>query len=369
MAANPDQQPWSFDVSSLMVLIGESDQLNYRLSQRSLLAPCLVMVPVVGLQNYVRSYDLLLDPSSLNYYSPYDVKGAPLRNIQLATALKGAKLLEDKMYSVYRINPDGNQKELRKLYVLQVSWVAGTWLLFGGLLAFCLLVPDTTWISLASCVGFTGWSILLRLMEYFNVMPSQVAPGSVTDADKEDAAFIMGRDNSAFVLMGMRGAVKDWTSRGLEYRKDFLHVPTWLWQSFTHIGSLLMLLFIFSSVPNGSTMDQVAFIILNGLAQLNVYFGQWLNSRYCLAQLSVEETGHVPTRTHVYAKLLRRFYLLDKTDDWIEASGILPKTKVWNTWKTEVVAKPDRDAKSLYEEIAHRPEAPPVDPGASGGTP
>jgi hypothetical protein len=52
MAAKPDNQPWSFDVSSLMVLNGEGEELTYRLTQRSLMQ-CLALVPVVGLQNYV----------------------------------------------------------------------------------------------------------------------------------------------------------------------------------------------------------------------------------------------------------------------------------------------------------------------------
>ena len=85
-----------------MVLIGEGEELSYRLSQRSLMQ-CLALGSVVGLQNYVRSYDLLLEPGSLTYFSPYGCKNAPLRNMQLSNATKHEQLLEDQKYTVYSI--------------------------------------------------------------------------------------------------------------------------------------------------------------------------------------------------------------------------------------------------------------------------
>jgi hypothetical protein len=306
MAASPDQQPWTFDVSSLIVLISEDEERNYRLSRRSLLQ-CLTAAPVVGLQNYVRSYDLLLEPSKETYFSPYGVKSAPLRNIRLANALKHEKILEDQRYTVLSI-PDSRTMQDRASYkfrMLIALWTGVTWLLFAGLLAAIYKVPGTTWVSYATCAAFTGWSIVLRLVEYVNVIPATVAESEVDAPNELDAVFVMGRSNSAFVLEGSRKDVKEWTSCGLTYRPKPWGVKASVWQGFTRMCSLMVLLFIFSAVPNGSTLDQVAFIILNAVAQLNVLVGQRLNSQCVLSRLETIEDTKVDTRTHVYAKLIR----------------------------------------------------------------
>ena len=176
MAASDDWRPWTFDVSSLIVLISEDEERNYRLSRRSLIH-CLAAVPVVGLQNYVRSYDLLLESSAYTYFSPYGVKSAPLRNTQLANAIKHGGLLEDGKYTVYEITSGLRTRRLvrgmdSKYRIILVSWIVTTWILFAGLLVAIFFVPQTTWISIVTCTIFTGWSILLRLIEYFNVIPA-----------------------------------------------------------------------------------------------------------------------------------------------------------------------------------------------------
>jgi hypothetical protein len=353
MAASPDQQPWTFDVSSLIVLISEDEERNYRLSRRSLLQ-CLTAAPVVGLQNYVRSYDLLLEPSKETYFSPYGVKAAPLRNIQLANALKHNKMLEDQKYTVLSI-PSNRTKEnsaTGSARMLIALWTGATWLLFAGLLIAIYKVPGTTWVSYATCAAFTGWSIILRLIEYVNVIPATVARSDVDDPDGPDAVFIMGRNNSAFVLEGSRKDIKEWTSCGLSYRSKPWGVPASLWQCFTRMCSLAVLLFIFSAVPNGSTVDQVAFIILNAVAQLNVLVGQRLNSQCMLSRLVKVEETRQKTRTHVYAKLIRRFRDAETEKQWVDASGLLPKTDVWNAWKDRVVNNVE-DPKELYREISN----------------
>jgi hypothetical protein len=353
MAASPDQQPWTFDVSSLIVLISEDEERNYRLSRRSLLQ-CLTAAPVVGLQNYVRSYDLLLEPSKETYFSPYGVKSAPLRNIRLANALKHEKILEDQRYTVLSI-PDSRTMQDRASYkfrMLIALWTGVTWLLFAGLLAAIYKVPGTTWVSYATCAAFTGWSIVLRLVEYVNVIPATVAESEVDAPNELDAVFVMGRSNSAFVLEGSRKDVKEWTSCGLTYRPKPWGVKASVWQGFTRLCSLMVLLFIFSAVPNGSTLDQVAFIILNAVAQLNVLVGQRLNSQCVLSRLETIEDTKVDTRTHVYAKLIRRFCDAETEKQWVDASGMLPKTEVWNAWKDRVVNNAD-DPKELYREISN----------------
>jgi hypothetical protein len=199
-----------------------------------------------------------------------------------------------------------------------------------------------------------GWSILLRLVEFANVRPALVKTTNITDSTGPDAIFIMGRDNSAFVLEGSRKDVKNWTSRGLVYLVNPLGISTAVWQNFTRLGSLLVLLFTFSVIPNGSTMDQVAFIFLNGMAQLNVIIGQRLHSTGCLAQLDNVTDERVETRTHVYANLLRHFKDIDQPADWVAESGLLPKTGVWNEWKGQVVQDELKDPKVLYSEIDGR---------------
>ena len=89
----------------------------------------------------------------------------------------------------------------------------------------------------------------------------------------------------------------------------------------------MILLFIFSSIPNGSTMDQVAFIILNGLAQANVLVGQRLNSACCVLELELIAEETPETRTDVYGLLARRFKGLEAEKGWIDSSGMLPKPK------------------------------------------
>jgi hypothetical protein len=230
--------------------------------------------------------------------------------------------------------------------------MVATWILFAGLLVAIYKVAGTTWVSLATCLIFTGWSIILRLVERCNIIPANSNGAYTTSPDGRDAMFIMGRSNAAFVLQGSRKDVKDWTSRGLTYRERPWEIPASLWQAFTHVGSLLVLLFIFSAIPNGSTVDQVAFILLNTVAQLNVLIGQRLNSQYILSKLlKVEDTKEV-TRTHVYAKLIRRFRKAEETHHWVKASNMLPRTEVWDVWKAQVGEDTQEDPKTLYQTVS-----------------
>lgn len=374
MAARSDQQPWSFDVSSLMILVNEGEEEKNRLSQRSILE-CLATTPVVGLQTYIRSYNFLLDGAKLNYFSPDGVKSAPLRYMCLSNAINHEKLLEDHQYNVYRI-PDscGGQNTVtnpaaRKYQILLGLWVFFTWIAFAGVIVFTVIAPDTTWVGVANCAAFTAWSVLLRLIEMANIKLGKVNDAKITLPEKQDAVYILGRNNSAFVLEGTRRDVKYWTTRGLVYQKSTLGVPAWVWQTFTRFGSLLMLLFIFSSVPNGSTMDQVAFIVINGMAQINVLVGQRLNGKYCLAKLDLDTTETPETRTEVYGLLIRRFKTFNDKNNWIDASGLLPQTDEWKEWKKEVLRSDDPNVNKIYKDIGRRNSNAKLDPLDSPASP
>jgi hypothetical protein len=343
----PDRN-WNFDVSSLIILIGEELELRYRLSQRSFLQ-CITAAPVVGLQSYIRSYDLLLEPGALTYSSPYGCKTAPLRNVQLESAIRSNKLLEDGKFNIYKVREKPEKKSPIDRYDIILSvWVAFTWIIYGGLIAFSILIPTVTWIGIANVTVLTGWSIIVRVIEFLNIQPAEAR--RVGDPGDTDAIYILGRDNSAFVLKGTRMEIKIWTSRGLVY-KSVIPGAARLFKGFTRITSLLVLLFIFSTIPNGHTMDQLAFIISNALGQVNVLLGQWLNSQICLSKLEVEKDGDmVDTRTHVYANLIKEFKDANKHDDWVDVLDLLPKTKRWTTWKTRYTADVSQDPKTLFSQ-------------------
>jgi hypothetical protein len=345
----PDKN-WNFDVSSLIVLIGEDMELQYRLSRRSFLQ-CVSAAPVVGLQNYLRSYDFLFEPGSLFYQTPYGCAGAPLPSARLANAIKAKKLLEDSNFTVYSIPQ--NAPPLSKYDIILQVWCVGTWLVFGGIIAFVTLAPKTTWIGVANITLLTSWSIIVRLVEYLNMVPSKAK--DVDRPDGPDAIFILGRDNSAFVLKGSRMDIKKWVTRGLIYEARSPNVE-WILQGFTRFTSLAVLLFIFSTLPNGHTMDQLAFIVLNAMAQINALLGQWLNSLSYISQLDLDtsKSCKVRTRTEVWGKLIKEFKAVNEQNDWINALDLLPKTDKWQTWKAELLKNVDQDPKALYNSLPGR---------------
>ncbi|EQK99917.1 hypothetical protein OCS_04377 [Ophiocordyceps sinensis CO18] len=169
---------WSFDVSSLIVLIGEREELSYRLSQRSLLA-CLSAAPVIGLQSYIRSYDLLLETGPKSYFTPYGCNTAPLRNMRLQSAMDVGKLLADGRYTVYAIPPAPSDPPARRrrrypVYTILLSlWVALTWLVVGLMTAVFLAGSHaTTWVGFVNCLVLSAWSVVLRVLEHFLIRPA-----------------------------------------------------------------------------------------------------------------------------------------------------------------------------------------------------
>jgi hypothetical protein len=116
---------------------------------------------------------------------------------------------------------------------------------------------------------------------------------------------------------------------------------------------MILLLLIFTTIPDGVTADQIAFALLNILGQVNVLVSRQLNARCLLSELELADKIHVDSCTAVYAMLLRRF--ADAGNGaWDESAGLLPQTNVWREWREKVVHDRQADPKALYNEIASR---------------
>jgi len=347
---------WAFDVSAFMVLIGETEELRYRLAGRTL-SECLVATPAAGIQSYLRPYSLLLDHSTLSYFSPVGCKSAPLRNMRLDDAIRQWGALEDGQFSVYRVMPSSAPSSSAAWWSMRL-WVAFTWTCFAALIVAYATLPCVTWIGLTSCVVFTGWSVILRLVEHIMVRPSTAAVKSVSNPDAFDGIYFLGRNNSALVIEGSRADVKRWTAAGLVYGKEndnSNNISNTYLQGLTRFGTLLALATVFVTVPNGSTVDQLIFVIFNIFGQANVLMGRWLSARRCLGTgvFVKEETASrsVTTRTEVYGYLLRQFRHLRNDEGWVDKAGLLPKTDVWDEWKVRVVEEVNVNPKVLYNRI------------------
>lgn len=340
---------WNFDVSSLMVLLGEPEEKRYRLAGRSL-AEVLVAAPGAGIQCYLKSYDVHREMSDLSYFSPYGCKVAPLRNMKLDNLIRQQGLLEDGRYTTFRVRP---RKKSTFPWLLAL-WVGFTWLTFLSILASFALYARTTWIGLSTCIIFTTWSILVRLIEYRMASPPPISAVPVTGPTGPDAVVFLGRANSAVVLEGSRAEIKHWTSCGIVYKDSALGVSASIWQFVTRLGTLFVLIFIFVAIPNGSSADQLMFVVLNVLGQANVLLGYWFTAKACLEHLERVESlsSEVETRTHVYARVLRQFKDIEN-ETWVEKLAFLPDTAAWREWRHQVVMSPglQADPKELYSRI------------------
>ncbi|KAK7703390.1 hypothetical protein SLS64_009059 [Diaporthe eres] len=348
-AAPRSFQDWSFDVSSLMILLGEPEEKRYRLAGRSL-AEALVAAPAAGIQCYLKSYDIHQELSDLSYLSPYGCKIAPLRNLRLDNVIRQQCLLKDGRYTTYRVQ----SRRKSTLPWLIAMWTAITWLVFLTILIAFTFWAGVTWIGLSTCIVFTAWSILIRLIEYHMASPPPIGTVPVNRPSGPDAAVFLGRANSAVVLEGSREEIKHWTSCGIVYKDSALGIPASFWQYATRLGTLLTLVFIFIAIPNGSPADQLMFIVLNILGQANVLLGYYFTAQSCLECLELveDQSSAVATRTHVYAQVLRQFRDM-KNSSWVEKLGFLPETPVWREWKDRIVAGPGLlcDPKELYDLI------------------
>ena len=276
--------------------------------------------------------------------------------MKLENAIKKRSLLEDQQYTCFRIPAAGKVNQdssgsYKDGYLLW-CWVVSTWIGFAGILTFSILAPWTTWIGVTICVALYLWSLVLRLVEWAMVVPALRSASEISDSGAVDAIFILGRDSSAFVLEGSRQDIKNWTSRGLVYRGYlWSFIPTRYCQWFTRIGTMALLLFIFVTIPNGSTTDQVAFIVLNILGQLNTLVRLRLNARYCISRLDIaQHEVKIRTRTNIYGSLIRKFKdVPDQT--WIDKANLTPETPLWVQWREDILKDTEKDPKQLYNDL------------------
>lgn len=331
---------WQFDISSFMVLLGEQEETNYRSMQRSY-PECFIAAPVAGLQSYLRSFTSIVNIKGPEFIHPRWKGKKQLRNIRLARSIDLFGLLRDGKYSVYEINPKDHGEKSKAKSIQLWAWVVASWVLFGILLLVVFLHDRFTWIGLSNCFALTAWSITIRLIDHYCIQVAKHDESS--NPNKEDAVVILGRRNSCFILRGFRKDVARWTDWDLHHDKKAHHQ---ILDAFVRIGTLSLMLFIFTTLPNGSTLDQVAFVCQNVLAQINVLLGQRLNSQQCLASLKiVEYMGKCRSRTHIYHSLIRQF----GDGPWIDAVGLLPKMGTWDRWRSRVMES-KIDPKDLYDE-------------------
>lgn len=327
MASDGKGSPWSFDVSSFMILLGEAEEVNFRHMRRSIIE-CICAAPVAGLQSYLKSPESIFDVTGMAYFSPYGCKSAPLRDMQLNHCLQLQRLLRDGQYSVYTIQTSTPKwYSHRNMDIPSICLATCSWIIFSAIIVFLHLVDSGSWIGLASCIFFSGYSMFLKLAEKFYAEPARIFPAN---PDAPDAIYILGRRNSAFVLLGSRADIARMTGQGLQLRDGAF--PRYL-AHFSRVGAIALLVFVFAVVPNCTTWDQVGFIALNILGQANVLIGQRLNAKRFLRKLQLEQKEKVETRTHVYGNLLRRF----GNGDWVEKADLLPQTDVWAQWRQRVI--------------------------------
>ncbi|KAI0888963.1 uncharacterized protein GGS22DRAFT_65405 [Annulohypoxylon maeteangense] len=339
---------WSFDVSSFLVLLGEHEEVKFRHMRRSLLE-CFCSVPVAGLQSYLKKPDSVFNATGLQYTSPYGSKTALLRNMKLNYCLESKELLNDGNYAVFSIPHDGEgqgaQKSIFPLDLATACLSLLSWVSTAGIITFLCLYEGASWIGLAGCLILSIYSIILKVAERIYAQPADLVTSGVDDID---AIYILGRRNSCFVLEGSRGDIARMTGQGLRMRKDKFATAT---ANFTRVGTFCVLVFIFAVIPNGTTWDQLAFVALNVLGQLNVVVGQKLNTARFFRKLRlVEHNENIASRTHVYANLIRRF----GNGSWVDEVDLLPRTGLWQEWRRAIVNEPHKDAKLLYDQCKHR---------------
>ena len=341
---------WVFDVSALMILLGEGEEVRSRLSKGTLIE-ALAAAPVSGIQCYLRDYhEVLQQQSHLSYFSPFGCKTAPLRSMTLDNAIRQEHLLADGKYSVFRITCPGSSSKGTRSYLWSRLWLACTWVFFGGLVTFCLVSHRTTWIGTLNCLVFTFWSIALRLLECYMVKPVTFSDAAISRPNDPDGVFFLGRSNSAVVLEGSRRDIKAWTGAGLFYQPPTL--MSFCPQGVIRLLTLSVLVLIFCTVPNGSTMDQLSFVLLNVLGQANTPVRNLLSARRCMERLKKcpNSCEDVVSRTQIYARLIRHFK--EQGDpNWIEKAELLPSTEVWMDWKTKILEDANGDPKKLYNQV------------------
>ncbi|KAI1111775.1 hypothetical protein F5Y14DRAFT_300490 [Nemania sp. NC0429] len=333
---------WNLDVSAFLVLLSKNQEVAFRRANKRL-SDVLSLAPVSGLQGYLQSYMSVVDVQDREYISPYGRKRAPLRDMRLAQMIARTGVLDDGHVTTYQIDNDAQPSAQSRRMVVRCWLVTITsWILFSALILIAFQASSITWVGKSNLLALGIWSVFLRVLDAVSLTPSESKP---LFPDRPDAVIFLGRRNSAFILEGTREDVLQWTGLGLRYRTawglKYLHI-------ISRIGTLLLLAFMFLTIPSGSSDDRALFFSYNVLGQLNTWLGLHMHTRRTFLELEPLSKIPVATRTHVYAVLLRRF---QEEKGWTEYVNILPRTPVWNEWRRQVV-EVDEDAKVLWERIA-----------------
>ncbi|GAW17405.1 hypothetical protein ANO14919_068620 [Xylariales sp. No.14919] len=336
---------WALDVSSFLVLLSENEELGFRQASKRL-SDVLSLAPVSGLQAYLRSYATVIHVQDREYLSPYGRKRAPLRNIRVAQMISQRGVLDDGYVAIFRIgNAAQSSPQKRRLSAICWALAAISWISFAGLLFVAFWTRSITWVGKSNFLAFALWSVYLRVLDAVSFTPSKATPAF---PDNPDAAVFLGRRNSAFILEGSREDIIRWTGLGLSYREN----TSRQWQQFVkglqaiaRVGTFSLLAFMFSTIPNGSLEDQVIFVAYNVLGQLNTWLGLYLHTHRTLLDLEPVSRIPVPTRTHVYAMLIRRY----GDENWTDFD-LIPKSPVWDMWRQQVVITPTADPKELWKQ-------------------
>lgn len=355
---------WTFDVSSLMVLVGGIEETRYRAS-RSTLIEALVAAPLAGIHTYLSCYEPGLNFPRQEYFSPYGCKWAPLRNARSQAAINYLRLLEDGHYTVYEIPEDQKHHSPSKMGLMML-WLAFTWFCLAGfgLLLFAAprtgILPPGTWIGGLNIGILTGWSILVRVIEYFmitGIIDKKLADDTHNNKDPDGIIMMGPGGKSGLVVTGGRQDIKHWTTTTLDYDQgQTFHIRNRCWHALIRFGTGAVLLMVFTTIPNASTTDQMVFVLFNILGQANVFVGLQMCFTKHMEDLQEAETRtDVQNRTQIWGSFVRHFRDtkagVGVDSGWVEKSDILPRTSVWKEWNARL---PDwkEDPYALYQQLA-----------------
>ena len=331
---------WQFDVSSFLVLLGEEEESNFRLIRRRGF-DIFATAPVAGFQSYLWSESKVLEAHGPEYISPYGGKVAPLRNMRIKRMLSLNGMLQDGAVTTYRISNHKRSSSFAQNVAnsgLSIFMAIFTWISYATLLFLACTLSSITWIGIMNLAALVGWSLVLRMIDRFVFVPGDHKP---SHADRPDAVVFMGRRHSALILEGSRADIARWTGSGLRLRGSCLAT---LLHYVSRFGTVVFLIMVFCTVPNGSTQDQILFIACNVLGQVNTWAGQRLHAKQTFRKLDLVEQYLAPSRTHVYASLIKRF----GNGRWVETASLVPDTKPWDLWR-EQIGTSHMDPKQLWE--------------------
>lgn len=347
MIMNTSPNTWSLESSALMVLVGGYAETQYRAS-RSTLIEALVAAPLAGLHTYIERHDHGLNLARQKYFSPYGCKWAPLRNVRSQVDINYLSLLEDGRFTVYEI-PKDPKPHSHSEYRPMILWLGFTWVCLAGLGLLLLFAPRTgvlplgTWIGGLNIGVLVGWSVLVRVIEYFVVrgLIRHNWTQYTHDNNQPDGIIMLGRGGgSGLVITGGRRHIKDWTTGTLDYDKGHtFNIGNRHWHTFIRCGTAVVLCMVLVTISNGSTTDQTAFVLFNILGWVNVFVGLQMSSMKHMQELKEAVTWtktDVKNRTEVHASIIRYFESRAEVDqpdqDWVEKSEMLPRTSVWTDW-------------------------------------